>query len=263
MATYSLTNFAVIDGQFILIYDSENQLRHSIIPHETQFYARHFDCVIEVNGISTDKYRVLDFSSVVEATEATTILNNLKHTIQYDINGWEDITNKPNTISGYTIIDAYTKSESDSNFLSASTNFDGRYLSANTFDNQVSYNINTSGNISASTLTINNTYSLPTISGDTNHVLTYNGDGTTSWLPIYYKYEKVLTVIDWVNSSQTLVVSGVTIDNDIFVSAKTKVDQDLWATNDVFCSDQGTNYLTFSCVSYPVSAITLNIKIQN
>ena len=51
----------------------------------------------------------------------------------------------------------YTQTESNNNFLSANTSFytqqqsDSNYLSANTFDNQISYNINTTGNITAST----------------------------------------------------------------------------------------------------------------
>jgi len=170
LATFSLSNFAVIDGQFILIYDSNGVIRHSIIPHESDFYTRGINCIVETHGnnsqpnnnsaFNADKYLILDFSSESEAAQATEKLFNLKTTIRYYVN-WDNIIGTPNTISNYGITDAYTKSETNNiisgitvdlsaYYTSAQTN--ANFLSANTFDNIINTTeINNIGNISANT----------------------------------------------------------------------------------------------------------------
>jgi hypothetical protein len=163
LATYSLNNFARIEGQFILIYDSIGQLRHSIIPLESNFYARAHNCVIDTNGNNVDKYIILDFSSSDEATQAMNKLVNLKESIQYNIN-WSDLTNIPTSLSGYGITDAYTKSEVNQIVISGgSYNMSNYYTSSQTNANFLSANTILNESVG---ITLNNKY----IAGVKNYI---------------------------------------------------------------------------------------------
>jgi len=81
----------------------------------------------------------LAYVPVSNSTATTILVRATDGTIQsFDRNTlltsvtWSVISNKPTTISGYGIVDVYTTAQTNANFLSASTTFDGNFLSANT-----------------------------------------------------------------------------------------------------------------------------------
>ena len=162
MSTYSLSNFAVISKQNILIYDNNGRLRHSIIPLESNFLNLHYNCIIEVDRINGRNNIILDFSSESEALQAREKLSSLKSQIQYSIR-WVDINDKPTTVSGYGITNTYTKQEIDVKYGSGTTDLSGYYTSAQTNTNFLSANTILNESLG---ITLNNKY----IAGVKNYI---------------------------------------------------------------------------------------------
>ena len=176
MATYSILNFALVEKQFILIYDINGYLRYSINPLESEFYNRHMDCVIENHGNGVDKYIVLDFSSIDEASQATIKLQNLKSSMSYYVE-WSNLTGVPSSLSGYGITDAYTKTEIDTKYSGITIDLSGYYTSAQTNANFLSANTMLNESVG---ITLNNKY----IAGVKNYIEVND----ILNIPEYYEY---------------------------------------------------------------------------
>lgn len=69
-----------------------------------------------------------------------------------------------------------------------------------------------------------------------------------------------LTVVNWSNDTQTVTVTGVTSSNDVMVSPAPASTDD-YVSAGIICTAQGTNSLTFTCVTVPTNAITINVLI--
>lgn len=69
-----------------------------------------------------------------------------------------------------------------------------------------------------------------------------------------------LTVAGWSNNTQTVTVTGVTATNTVFVSPAPASASD-YASAGIICTAQSTDSLTFTCVTVPANAITVNVVI--
>ena len=69
-----------------------------------------------------------------------------------------------------------------------------------------------------------------------------------------------LTSGGWSDDSYTATVSGVTSSNSVIV---TPIPSDIeeYVAAGIICASQGTNSLTFSCVSAPEENIEVNVMI--
>lgn len=74
--------------------------------------------------------------------------------------------------------------------------------------------------------------------------------------------EVTLTSSGWTGNSQTITVTGILATDWLTPYPKTKIDQDKWATAELFCSAHTTNSVTFTCVTTPTSDIVILIKIE-
>lgn len=76
----------------------------------------------------------------------------------------------------------------------------------------------------------------------------------------YVSHIGVLESNLWSNGEQTIPVPGVTADSDVIVSAAPTQIAD-YAAAEIYCSDQGANYLTFTYLasSAPSTSIGVNI----
>lgn len=68
----------------------------------------------------------------------------------------------------------------------------------------------------------------------------------------------VLAVVGWAANSQTPTVTGVTATNTVWVSPA-PASQDAYVAAGIKCTAQGTGTLTFTCVTTPTAAITVNV----
>lgn len=69
-----------------------------------------------------------------------------------------------------------------------------------------------------------------------------------------------LTTANWSNNSQTVTAQGVTASNVIIVTpAPTSYDE--YVGNNIRCSAQAANSLTFICDFVPSTAVTVNVII--
>lgn len=64
----------------------------------------------------------------------------------------------------------------------------------------------------------------------------------------------------WSNSSQTVTVTGVTADNTVLVTYA-PANKAAYVAADIYCTAQGTDSLTFACVTTPSADITANVMI--
>ena len=64
----------------------------------------------------------------------------------------------------------------------------------------------------------------------------------------------------WSNNAQTVVVEGVTEDNNIIVTGNPDCIE-AWTNAGVYCSAQDANALTFTCTDVPTEELTANILI--
>lgn len=69
-----------------------------------------------------------------------------------------------------------------------------------------------------------------------------------------------LTVAGWSNNAQTVTVTGVTATNTIFVAPAPTSASD-YSGAEILCTAQAANSLTFTCVTVPSNAISVNIVI--
>lgn len=69
-----------------------------------------------------------------------------------------------------------------------------------------------------------------------------------------------LVAADWSGNAQTITVSGVTSSNVVFVSPAPSSVTD-YTNAGIICTAQGTDSLSFSCVTTPTNDITLNVVI--
>ena len=69
-----------------------------------------------------------------------------------------------------------------------------------------------------------------------------------------------LVAADWSANAQTITVSGVTSSNVVFVSPAPASVSD-YTNAGIICTAQGTDSLSFSCVTTPTNDITLNVVI--
>lgn len=70
-----------------------------------------------------------------------------------------------------------------------------------------------------------------------------------------------IAAASWSNNTVTVNVTGVTADNLVQLSPASKADADTWGICGVFCNAQGAGTLTFTCVSTPTSAISMEVVI--
>lgn len=92
-----------------------------------------------------------------------------------------------------------------------------------------------------------------------------SGVATRSWTtpasaPVVPATTPTLVVADWSSNTQTLTVQGVTASNVVLVSPAPASAAD-YASAGIVCTAQNTNSLTFTCVTVPSNAITLNVVI--
>ena len=108
---------------------------------------------------------------------------------------WEYINNKPTTISGYGITDAYTITQSNNNFLSANTSFyTQNYINSNF--------LNLSGG------TINGNLTVLSLTATTNSVVLVNSSGTMYASPVQDMYITDITTILNITTSNNWDVSN-------------------------------------------------------
>ena len=69
-----------------------------------------------------------------------------------------------------------------------------------------------------------------------------------------------LASTDWSSHSQTVTVTGVTATNTVIVAPAAASASD-YAAAEILCTAQGTNSLTFTCVTDPTNNISVNIVI--
>lgn len=70
----------------------------------------------------------------------------------------------------------------------------------------------------------------------------------------------ILPTSGWVDNAQTVVVEGVTADNNVIVGAAS-ASREAWNDAEIYCSAQGAGSLTFTCGSVPAESITANVVI--
>ena len=78
------------------------------------------------------------------------------------------------------------------------------------------------------------------------------------------KAERIITlfVSGWVDNAQSVEVEGVTAENTIIISANPANSID-YANSMVYCTEQGENSLTFTCVDEPIIDLLVNVLILN
>lgn len=78
------------------------------------------------------------------------------------------------------------------------------------------------------------------------------------------KAERIVTlsVSNWVDSAQSVEVEGVTAENTVIISAHPTNSRD-YANSMVYCTEQGENSLTFTCVEDPIIDLLVNVLIIN
>lgn len=91
------------------------------------------------------------------------------------------------------------------------------------------------------------------------------GTNVSGWIgqataPIVPTTAPVLAAADWVNSAQTITVTGVTANNIVLVGPAPASAAD-YAVGGVLCTAQGANSLTFTCTDTPTNDITLSVVI--
>jgi len=64
----------------------------------------------------------------------------------------------------------------------------------------------------------------------------------------------------WTDASQSVSVEGVTESNDVFVTYAPE-SRAAWREADVYCCEQGTDTLTFSCENVPTAALKANVIV--
>lgn len=69
-----------------------------------------------------------------------------------------------------------------------------------------------------------------------------------------------LTVAGWSNKTQTITVSGVTASNTVIVGPNPSSEAE-YSKNNVICTAQGNNSLTFSCGIVPTTSLSINVII--
>lgn len=213
MANYKLDNFIKIPIQTdkkLFIYNSSGVVMYSLDPLNVNFFSRNNFMIIDHirNGIEDDtvcrnrRYAELDFSSESEANAAKEKANDCK-----------------NILLGYTGDDLSIYLTKDEAEIS--------YLSANTFDNNVNFNIKTDGYVSATTYYgdgSNLEGVVSSLSGLTdtqisdlqeNDILIYSGD---TWVNSTYEDPKTK------NSIPSTVTVGAISPGDIITSGSTLDD---------------------------------------
>lgn len=79
----------------------------------------------------------------------------------------------------------------------------------------------------------------------------------------YLKYQLSTTsvslvVANWSNNTQTVTVNGITSNSLVWVSpANSSLAE--YSDCKVYCSQQGTNSLTFTCSTTPSNALTVEV----
>lgn len=78
----------------------------------------------------------------------------------------------------------------------------------------------------------------------------------------YTAVSATLVQLDWNNVTleQTITVNGVTASNAVIV-APNPTDIEAYGSNQVYCSAQGSNSLTFKCKEIPSDDIDINVLI--
>lgn len=138
-------------------------------------------------------------------------------------------------------------------------------------------NLNVTGTTSSSIISATTYQNLPdnttgiylplsggTVTGNTNFTqgLTANTISATTYENITQK-TGTLTLISsgWSGNQQTLTVNGVTTTSVNFISLEDSTNGDLWGSNKVYATSQGTNSITFTCQTTPSSDITFKVII--
>jgi len=67
-----------------------------------------------------------------------------------------------------------------------------------------------------------------------------------------------IAISDWSSNSCTKTVQGMTADKIVWIAPVAESNAN-YASAGVYCSNQGTNSLTFACKTVPVSSLTVNI----
>ena len=134
------------------------------------------------------------------------------------------------------------------------------YRKKNTSGWQKDSNDNENWNI---LLTNNNYSSYIDWSGITNKPTNLSGYGITDAQKKHSTLTLTLAATDWSNDVITVTATGVTASNTVIVSpAPTSIEE--VANSQVYCSAQGSNSLTFSCLNgSPSENITMNVIILN
>jgi hypothetical protein len=91
--------------------------------------------------------------------------------------------------------------------------------------------------------------------------------GTDAMAEVEKKTEKAernitLSVSGWVDNAQSVEVEGVTAENTVIISANPVNSRD-YANSMVYCTEQGENSLTFTCVEEPIIDLLVNVLILN
>ena len=79
-------------------------------------------------------------------------------------------------------------------------------------------------------------------------------------IPSQERITITLSSSGWSNNQQSVTATGVTADNDVFVSPAPG-SYDAYCESGVRCESQSSNRLTFKCTEKPTSNLSVNVKI--
>ena len=71
-----------------------------------------------------------------------------------------------------------------------------------------------------------------------------------------------LATADWSNMSQTVTALWVTSNSSVIVSSTPTSIED-YTSAKIYCSAQGTDSLTFTCINMPSNAVSVNVVVLN
>ena len=85
-------------------------------------------------------------------------------------------------------------------------------------------------------------------------------NGNTGAVTVGAGAEVTLSASSWNNKTQSVSVSGVTSSSRVVVTPKYG-SIDSYVAAEIYCTGQGTNSLTFACVTVPTATLTVNVLI--
>ena len=129
-------------------------------------------------------------------------------------------------------------------------------ISKITLPNGSTYDLKDADAVNSVTYDSTNKKITKTINGTTTDVVTAATLGAAG----RSKLTLTLASSSWSNNTITVTATGVTASNDVFITPAAASVTD-YAAAQIYCSAQGADSLTFTCVTAPENSITVNVMI--